>query len=142
MENISRFYRFLILGVFGLSGLLFACNSSPVKEMNKDKTSTPTDSMMNNPLANVDTAYREGASLVAKNDCLSCHKLDIKSVGPAYIDIANKYPMNQGNLENLAHKIIAGGYGRWGTVSMPPHASVTQPEAIEMSRYILSLRKE
>lgn len=110
--------------------------------MNDQQATSPTDSLVNSSAsAAKDSAYQTGAKLVAGNDCLTCHKIDQKSIGPSYDSIAYKYEMNQGNIENLAHKIIVGGYGRWGTVAMTPHPNVTEPDAQEMVKYVLSLRK-
>jgi cytochrome c len=55
-----------------------------------------------------------GKDLLAKSDCLACHKLDTKLVGPAYIDVAKKYPANEANYAKLSKKVIDGGSGVWG----------------------------
>ena len=81
----------------------------------------------------------EGKELVSKSDCLSCHKLDIKIVGPAYKDVAKKYPANEANYDILSKKVIAGGSGNWGAVAMAPHATLTPADAKKMVEYILSL---
>lgn len=85
--------------------------------------------------------YQVGASLIAKSDCLSCHKNDQKVVGPAYAEVAAKYELNDKNVDYLAGKIIKGGSGVWGEVPMLPHPDLSQKDAREMARYILSLRK-
>lgn len=81
----------------------------------------------------------EGKALVAKSDCLACHKLDIKLVGPAYNNVAKRYPATAENYEILANKIIKGGVGVWGQVPMSPHASLAVNDAKKMAKYILSL---
>jgi cytochrome c len=79
-----------------------------------------------------------GAALVNKSDCNTCHNKDVKTVGPAYIDIAKKYA--GGNyVGRLASKIIAGGGGNWGEVPMTQHADLSKEDAIKMVKYILSL---
>jgi cytochrome c len=93
-----------------------------------------------NPRASVnDESLQQGATLVANNDCKTCHEINKKIVGPSYNDIANKYTNNEGYRDELAYKIVQGGSGRWGTVAMPAHPNVSIPEAREMARYILSL---
>ncbi|MFT4156235.1 c-type cytochrome [Parafilimonas sp.] len=81
-----------------------------------------------------------GARLIATNDCLTCHKIEEKSTGPAYKQIADKYDFNQGNIENLATAVIKGSRGLWGQAVMTPHPNVTYSEAEAMCRYILSLK--
>ena len=82
----------------------------------------------------------EGKQLLSKNDCLTCHKLDTKVVGPAYIDVAKKYPASEGNYELLTKKVIAGGSGVWGQVAMQPHPAVAPADVKKMVEYILSLK--
>ncbi|MES2807274.1 MAG: c-type cytochrome [Bacteroidota bacterium] len=82
----------------------------------------------------------EGKQLLSKSDCLSCHKADIKIVGPAYIDVAKKYPANAANYEKLTQKIIAGGSGVWGDIPMSAHPSTPPADVKKMVQYILSLK--
>ena len=81
----------------------------------------------------------EGKALLAKSDCLACHKVDMKVVGPAYIDVAKKYPASEANYNHLADKIIAGGSGVWGASSMTPHPQLAKADVKKMVQYILSL---
>ena len=80
-----------------------------------------------------------GKGLLAKSDCLACHKVDTKVVGPAYIDVAKKYPATEANYDKLAKKIIEGGSGNWGTMAMSPHPTLSAADAKKMAQYILSL---
>jgi cytochrome c len=124
-----------------LAMLLFACTNSPTNQMQKHNTQAATDSLINDPSSVGDTTYLAGARLIAKNDCLSCHKINVEAVGPSYKRIAAKYELNEGNVENLAHKIMTGGMGQWTTKNaMPPHSSLSTADANEMAKYILSLR--
>lgn len=81
----------------------------------------------------------EGLQLIEKADCLACHKMDAKLIGPSYQEVADKY--TESDLEILAEKIIEGGKGNWGDVPMTPHPTVTKDEAKTMVKYILSLKK-
>ncbi|WP_299700859.1 c-type cytochrome [uncultured Pontibacter sp.] len=85
--------------------------------------------------------YVKGEKLIAGSDCLACHKVDQKVVGPSYEEVAQKYEFNDKNVDYLAGKIIQGGAGVWGQIPMPPHPNVSEGDAKEMARYILSLRK-
>jgi cytochrome c len=82
----------------------------------------------------------EGKALFLKSDCLTCHKMDVKLVGPAYYDVAKKYAPTEANYNMLANKVIAGGSGVWGQVAMAPHANLTLVDAKKIVMYILSLK--
>ncbi|MGO4906356.1 c-type cytochrome [Flavobacterium sp. W20_MBD1_R3] len=83
----------------------------------------------------------EGEKLIAKSDCIGCHKLDKKLIGPSYLDIAKKYESNDKNVAYLSGKIIKGGSGVWGPIPMSAHASLKKNDANSMVKYILSLKK-
>ena len=83
----------------------------------------------------------DGEKLIAKSDCVGCHKLDKKLIGPSYLDIAKKYPSNEKNIAYLSGKIIKGGSGVWGTIPMSAHASLKKNDANSMAKYILSIKK-
>ncbi|MBC7398385.1 MAG: c-type cytochrome [Mucilaginibacter sp.] len=85
-------------------------------------------------------ALEQGKQLLSKNDCLSCHKMDVKIVGPAYKDVAKKYPATAANYELLTQKVIAGGSGNWGDVPMSAHPSVPPADVKKMVQYILSIK--
>lgn len=83
----------------------------------------------------------EGEKLIAKSDCIGCHKLDKKLIGPSYLEIAKKYPLTDKNVAYLTGKIIKGGSGVWGAIPMSAHASLKKDDAKSMATYILSLKK-
>jgi cytochrome c len=101
------------------------------------KTVTKTTAVVDKKPSAAELA--EGKELVAKSDCLTCHKLDIKVVGPAYKDVAKKYPATEANYELLSKKVIAGGSGNWGAVAMAPHPNLAAADVKKMVEYILSL---
>ncbi len=82
----------------------------------------------------------KGAQLIASSDCLGCHKEQEKLIGPAYKDVAKKYPANDENINKLANKVITGGKGVWGDIAMTPHPNLALNDAKEMVKYILSLK--
>ena len=75
----------------------------------------------------------------AKN-CMACHAIDKKVVGPAYKDVAKKFGGQAGAVDMLAEKIIKGSSGTWGPVPMPPNANVNADEAKKLATWILSLK--
>ena len=120
--------------------IFFGCNNG-TKNIAPNKEAASTDSLINNADAYADSANRKGASLIAANDCLTCHQINEKSVGPSYVEIAEKYHYNQGNIENLIHSIINGSVGIWGNEKkMTPHPNLTFNDAEKMVKYILTLK--
>jgi cytochrome c len=75
----------------------------------------------------------------AKN-CLACHAIDKKLVGPAYKDVAAKYANDKGAAARLAKKVREGGVGVWGQVPMPANPQVNEAEAQSLVKWILSLK--
>ena len=94
------------------------------------------------PLFATDAEIADGKELILKSDCLTCHKIEDKLVGPAYMLIAAKYPQNQNSVDTLTKKIITGGKGIWGPVPMAPHPTISQADANKMIKYILTLNAE
>ena len=87
------------------------------------------------------TQPSEGEALIKKEDCATCHKIDKKVVGPSYLDIAKKYPMNDKNIKYLSEKITKGGSGVWGAIPMSAHTAMKKDDAKKIATYILSLKK-
>jgi cytochrome c len=83
----------------------------------------------------------EGKLLIEGTDCMSCHKIDAKLIGPSYLDIAGIYDHNPANVDLLAGKIIDGGSGVWGNIPMAAHSGMSKENAKKMVDYILSLKK-
>ena len=81
----------------------------------------------------------EGLALIEGADCLTCHKVDAKLVGPSYQEVADKY--TAADVNHLATKIIDGGKGVWGEIPMTPHAGMSKENAKKMVEYILTLKK-
>lgn len=79
-------------------------------------------------------------ALAQKNNCLSCHTVDAKLVGPSYKDVAKKYAKDKGAEAKLIAKIKAGGVGVWGQVPMPPNAQVSDADVKTLVKWILSLK--
>ena len=75
--------------------------------------------------------------LAKKHNCLACHTLDKKSVGPAYKEIAKKYKGQAGSEAKLAEKVKKGGQGAWGPVPMPPNAAVPDGDIKTLVDWIL-----
>ena len=77
--------------------------------------------------------------LAKKHQCLACHQLDKKSVGPAYKDIAKKYKGQAGIEAKLAEKVKKGGSGVWGPVPMAPNAAVSDADMKTLVAWIMKM---
>jgi cytochrome c len=80
------------------------------------------------------------ADLAQKKNCLACHAVDQKLIGPAYKDVAAKYKGQKDAPAKLAEKIQKGGAGVWGQIPMPPNP-VTPEEAKSLAAWVLSMAK-
>ena len=80
-----------------------------------------------------------GKQLMEKSDCKTCHQPEIQSVGPSYLDIAEKYKAQDNAISYLSERIIKGGGGVWGETAMAAHPQLTESETNKMVEYILSL---
>lgn len=78
-----------------------------------------------------------GMDLAQKKNCLACHAVDKKVVGPAYKEVSAKYKGDKAAVAKLAEKIQKGGAGVWGQVPMPPN-QVTPDEAKTLATWVLS----
>lgn len=131
-----------------LSLTITSC-SEKKEQVAEQQPTTESNTMMEEPkpAASADTASTtaaakpedEGKALVEGADCLSCHKIDSKLVGPSYQDVAAKY--TDADIDHLSQKIIDGGKGVWGDIPMTPHAGLSKENAQKMVKYILSLKK-
>ena len=124
---------------------LMYCGILAVVACSKKEVNTNMDSnvMLEEPVVKtVDSAAagkHEGLALIEGADCLTCHKNDVRVVGPSYQEVADKY--TEGDLDMLATKIIEGGKGNWGEIPMTPHAGMSKDNAKKMVEYIMTLKK-
>ena len=77
------------------------------------------------------------SDLAKKNNCLSCHAVDKKLVGPAYQDVAKKYAGQADAEATVAKNIKAGGSGKWGPIPMPPQAQLSDADAKTLAAWVL-----
>lgn len=87
-------------------------------------------------------AMSRGARLIGQSDCKNCHAVDKKVNGPAYLEIARRYANDRQAPRRLALKIINGGSGNWGETVMSAHPLLSEEEAADMAKYILSLGRQ
>lgn len=87
----------------------------------------------------INGAAQADEALAKSKNCMTCHQIATKVVGPAYKDVAKKYAGDKAAEAKLAEKIQKGGKGSWGEVPMPPN-NVTPDEAKKLAHWVLSLK--
>jgi cytochrome c len=82
-------------------------------------------------------AAMANADLAKAKNCLACHAVASKLVGPSFKDIAAKYA-GKGADDALVQKVLKGSTGVWGPVPMPANAQVNEADARTLVKWILS----
>jgi cytochrome c len=77
-------------------------------------------------------------ALATSKNCMACHAIDKKLVGPAYKDVAAKYAGDKSAADKLAAKVMKGGVGTWGQIPMPANPQVSEAEAKKLVAWVLS----
>ena len=139
-------FKKILAGALCMMFIAFICHASAqVKKKSVVKKKTPAATaavIIPKPPFATAQEIEDGKGLIAKSDCLACHKVDTKLVGPAYSAVAEKYPQNQNSVNELSKKIVSGGSGAWGTVPMAPHPAIPPADADKMIKYILTLNSK
>ena len=126
--------------IFSLSVVIgfVACGGG--NTANTENSGTTPKSMIEQSAAN----SPEGIalkSLMEQSDCAACHQIDAASIGPSYVDVANKYSNNDETIQYLADKILNGGSGVWGNIPMSAHPNMKHSEAEKLAKDIMALKK-
>jgi cytochrome c len=89
-------------------------------------------------LASTSAFAQAPADLAKAKNCMACHAINTKLVGPAYKDVAAKYTGQKDAEGKLVQKVMKGGSGVWGAVPMPANPQVTEAEAHTLVKWVLS----
>ena len=130
---MKNYYTILLL----LSVLLGACGGGNSQKDTPEETPEETPKEMT---LEDDSSLILGKELIEKSDCSGCHKQQDKLVGPSYKEISLKYQNESDASSMLVEKIITGGKGTWGEIPMTAHPQISQADAEEMVKYILSVK--
>ena len=79
-------------------------------------------------------------ALAKSKNCMACHAVDKKLVGPAYKDVAKKYAGQKDAEATLVSHVLKGSKDVWGPVPMPANANVSEAEAKKLVAWVLSLK--
>jgi len=77
-------------------------------------------------------------ALAKSKNCMACHAVDKKLVGPSYKDVAKKYAGDAKAVDTLAAKIVKGGSGVWGAIPMPANTQVSEADAKKLAAWVMS----
>jgi cytochrome c len=83
-------------------------------------------------------------------NCMACHKVEARVVGPSYNDVARKYraqisaaadqAAEEAQLKTYLYgKVKNGGVGVWGKIPMPANAHVKELDVHRIVDWIMSL---
>ena len=86
------------------------------------------------------SAAHANEALARKSDCLACHSVANKLVGPAFKDVAAKYAGQSDALQQLENSIRNGSSGKWGELPMPPHPKLSAADLKKLSTWVLGLK--
>lgn len=111
----------------------------PFKDSMKPRTNTPCASVLLLALAASTPAWAQ-QDLAQKKNCMACHQVDKKVLGPAFKDVAAKYNGQADAADKLAAKVQKGGVGVWGNIPMPANPQVNEAEAKQLVGWILTLK--
>ena len=145
MAEVSFLNKISFLTRCGLYVLIHTVMLSPVISCNsEDKTTSRKKPAAIKKIAGpsapiAEESAQKGEVLISYSDCYQCHAKDKKIVGPAFADIAKRYPANDTFITMLSQRIISGGNGVWGYPAMAPHPQISEKDARMMVLYILSL---
>ncbi|MEO5999059.1 MAG: c-type cytochrome [Chitinophagaceae bacterium] len=133
--------------VLSISVMVYACgnqDAGAAKDADSAKATTTAPVTVEPAVKDVteNPDYAAGLELIAKSDCLTCHKVEEKLIGPAYRDVANKYTSDEKTIAMLVDKILKGGGGVWGPIAMTPHPAMSKEDATKMVKYVLLLKNK
>ena len=127
--------KILISAVFGTLFLVSCSKTETPKQESNSMLKEPTEQ----EATVAKTPEEEGKILIENASCLTCHKENEKLIGPSYQDVAAKY--TEADIDKLADKIIAGGNGVWGELSMFANVRMYKENEKKMVKYILTVKK-
>lgn len=87
--------------------------------------------------------HAAGLSMIQKSDCLNCHAIDRRVVGPSFTEIAQRYAEVEdikAAVQTTANRIKNGSSKVWGEIPMLPHADMTRKETEAIVRWVFSLK--
>jgi cytochrome c len=82
-------------------------------------------------------AAHASADLAKTKNCMACHAIDKKVLGPGFKEVAAKYKGDKDAAAKLATAIAKGSNGKWGAMAMPPNP-VSDAEALQLAKWVMA----
>ncbi|MBB6084618.1 c-type cytochrome [Castellaniella defragrans] len=83
----------------------------------------------------------DGLALAGQRQCLGCHQVDARRVGPPFRAIAERFQGRPEASGHLARVMREGSRGQWGAIPMPAQPRLSDVDAQRLALWILSLRE-
>lgn len=135
-----------LLSILFVGALIYSCGDGGgegnTNNNNNSADTAPASTTEPSGTAGGGIPNEKGLELIGSSDCTTCHAIDKKIIGPAYVDVAKKYENTPAVIDTLVSKIKNGGMGNWGNIPMTPHPDLSEADAQEMVKYILSLKNQ
>ncbi len=80
-----------------------------------------------------------GQALASQRQCLGCHQVDARRVGPPFRAIAQRFQGQPQAAQYLAQAMRRGSSGQWGAIPMPAQTRLSDADALRLAQWILSL---
>jgi len=83
-----------------------------------------------------------GLTLMKSADCFNCHAPEHRIVGPAFLEIANRYRGQKEALAASIDRVQKGSSGVWGPVPMLPHGHHSRDQIAAMVSWVFALQPD
>lgn len=83
-----------------------------------------------------------GAALVRGSDCLNCHAVERRVVGPPLREVAARFSADAAAFDLALQRVRKGSSGVWGTTPMLPHEQLSEADVRRMLEWIRTLARE
>ena len=77
-------------------------------------------------------------NLARKYNCVACHAVERRMVGPSFQEVAARYSNKA--VAQLAASIRKGGAGKWGAMPMPAYPQLSEADATALAKYVLDVK--
>ena len=119
----------IVLGMVNLAWLMLTGKLGPTVDKSAAAPASPGSA------PSVSSALPPSAA----SSCMRCHGVERRFVGPAFVNIAERYRDRADAQPYLVGKIVNGSVGEWGRVIMPRQVGVTDATAQQLAAWILQL---
>jgi cytochrome c len=77
------------------------------------------------------------AQLAVEGNCMACHGVDTRIVGPSFRQVADKYRGTPGAPALLAGRVKNGVQGVWGPIPMPANGTIPEEDIRRIVAWVL-----